>query len=91
MRRDHHRFAEGRRVPGLAGEARDGLPNGRHRGVVMGDLRATDDSEVFPGEVEQVLEVRFEARVVHLWKLKAGKIVSFEQFVDSQPVNDSMK
>lgn len=33
----------------------------------------------------------FEARVVHLWQLKNGKIVSFEQFVDSQPVNDAMK
>lgn len=32
----------------------------------------------------------FEARVAHLWKLKDGKIVSFEQFVDSQPVNNSM-
>ncbi|HEY9008135.1 MAG TPA: nuclear transport factor 2 family protein [Ohtaekwangia sp.] len=33
----------------------------------------------------------FQARVVHLWNLKAGKIVSFEQFVDSQPVNEAMK
>lgn len=33
----------------------------------------------------------FEARVAHLWKLKEGKIVSFEQFVDSQPVNDTFK
>ena len=33
----------------------------------------------------------FEARVAHLWKLKDGRIVSFEQFVDSQPVNNSMK
>ena len=33
----------------------------------------------------------FEARVAHLWKLKDGKIMSFEQFVDSQPVNDSIK
>lgn len=33
----------------------------------------------------------FEARVAHLWKLKDGKIISFEQFVDSQPVNDSIK
>lgn len=33
----------------------------------------------------------FEARVAHLWKLKEGKIVSFEQFVDSQPVNDAFK
>ena len=33
----------------------------------------------------------FEARVTHLWKLKDGKIISFEQFVDSQVVNDAMK
>lgn len=33
----------------------------------------------------------FEARVAHIWKLKDGKIKSFEQFVDSQPVNDVMK
>ena len=33
----------------------------------------------------------FEARVAHVWKLKDRKIVNFEQFVDSQPVNISMK
>jgi uncharacterized protein len=33
----------------------------------------------------------FVARVAHVWKLKGGKIRSFEQFVDSQPVNDAMK
>ena len=33
----------------------------------------------------------FEARVTHLWKLKDGKIVSFEQFVDSKTVVDAMK
>ena len=33
----------------------------------------------------------FEARVAHVWKLRNGKIISFEQFVDSQPVNNSMK
>ena len=33
----------------------------------------------------------FEARVAHIWKLKDGKIKSFEQFVDSQPVNNSMR
>jgi uncharacterized protein len=27
------------------------------------------------------------ARVAHLWKLKNGKIISFEQFVDSKIVN----
>jgi ketosteroid isomerase-like protein len=32
-----------------------------------------------------------EARVAHVWKLKDGKIVRFEQFVDSKPVNDSMR
>ncbi len=33
----------------------------------------------------------FTARVAHVWKLKDGKIVTFEQFVDSQPVNNAMK
>src|SRR6218665_4005164 len=33
----------------------------------------------------------FTARVAHIWKLKDGKITSFEQFVDSQPVNDAIK
>jgi len=33
----------------------------------------------------------FEARVIHLWKLKDGKIINFEQFVDSKIVIDAMK
>jgi ketosteroid isomerase-like protein len=33
----------------------------------------------------------FEARVAHIWKLKEGKIISFEQFVDIQAVNNAMK
>ncbi|MDR7212400.1 ketosteroid isomerase-like protein [Flavobacterium piscis] len=33
----------------------------------------------------------FTARVAHIWKLKDSKIISFEQFVDSQTVNDAMK
>ncbi|MDV7695933.1 nuclear transport factor 2 family protein [Chryseobacterium soli] len=33
----------------------------------------------------------FEARVAHIWKLKNGKIIKFEQFVDSQTVNNAMK
>ena len=33
----------------------------------------------------------FAARVAHIWKLKDSKIIRFEQFVDSQPVNDAMK
>lgn len=32
----------------------------------------------------------FTARVAHLWQLKDGKIKSFEQFVDSKTVSDSM-
>ena len=31
----------------------------------------------------------FKARVAHLWQLKNGKIVSFEQFVDSKTVVDA--
>jgi len=30
-----------------------------------------------------------KARVSHLWQLKDGKIIRFEQFVDSQTVNDT--
>lgn len=33
----------------------------------------------------------FEARVVHLWQFKNGKVISMEQFVDSQTVNDAIK
>ncbi|WP_292008245.1 nuclear transport factor 2 family protein [Chryseobacterium sp.] len=32
----------------------------------------------------------FNARVAHLWKLKDGFIISFEQFVDSKTVVDAM-
>ena len=32
-----------------------------------------------------------KARVAHLWQLKNGKIISFEQFVDSQIINAAMK
>ena|ERR1041385_331630 len=33
----------------------------------------------------------FVARVAHVWKLRDGKITSFEQFVDSVPVVNSMR
>ena len=33
----------------------------------------------------------FKARVAHLWHLKDGKIMSFEQFVDSKTVDASTK
>ncbi|MEI8613703.1 nuclear transport factor 2 family protein [Shewanella sp. PP-He15 brown] len=32
----------------------------------------------------------FSARVAHLWKIHSGKIVSFEQFVDSHTVVNAM-
>ncbi|MDT3309330.1 nuclear transport factor 2 family protein [Shewanella baltica] len=32
----------------------------------------------------------FSARVAHLWKIHSGKIVSFEQFVDSHTVVNTM-
>jgi len=33
----------------------------------------------------------FEARVAHIWKLNNGKIISFEQFVDSKSVDDAIR
>lgn len=33
----------------------------------------------------------FKARVAHVWKLNEGKIISFEQFVDSKTVVDAIK
>ncbi len=33
----------------------------------------------------------FEARVAHIWKLNNGKIISFEQFVDSKSVDESIR
>lgn len=33
----------------------------------------------------------FEARVAHVWQLRDGKIIRFEQFVDSATVCQSMK
>ncbi|QNK64946.1 nuclear transport factor 2 family protein [Pedobacter sp. PAMC26386] len=32
----------------------------------------------------------FKARVAHVWELKDGKIISFEQFVDSKSLTDAM-
>ena len=55
---------------------------------------ADDDKVVAYGTYTGTYKITgksFEARVAHVWKLKDGKIVSFEQFVDSQPVNNAMK
>ena len=58
------------------------------------DYVASDDKVVAFGTYSGTNKITgkpFEARVAHVWKLKEGKIISFEQFVDSQPVNDAMK
>jgi len=58
------------------------------------DYVAGDDKVVAYGTYSGTYKATgkyFEARVAHVWKLKDGKIISFEQFVDSQPVNNAMK
>lgn len=58
------------------------------------DYIASDDKVVAYGTYSGIYKLTnkpFEARVAHIWKLKDGKIVNFEQFVDSQPVNNAMK
>jgi len=58
------------------------------------DYIASDEKVVAYGTYSGTYKLTgkaFETRVAHIWKLKNGKIVSFEQFVDSQLVNDSMK
>ena len=58
------------------------------------DYVASDDKVVAYGTYTGTYKITgkaMEARVAHVWKLKDGKIKSFEQFVDSQPVNDALK
>ena len=58
------------------------------------DYVASEDKVVAYGSYSGTYKISgkyFEARVAHVWKLRDGKIISFEQFVDSQPVNNSMK
>lgn len=58
------------------------------------DYVASDDKVVAYGTYTGIYKKTnkpFEARVAHIWKLTDGKIVSFEQFVDSKLVNDAMK
>jgi ketosteroid isomerase-like protein len=55
---------------------------------------ASDDKVVAFGTYTGTYKITgkaFEARVAHVWRLKESKIISFEQFVDSQPVNNAMK
>ena len=58
------------------------------------DYVASDDKVVAYGTYSGTYKSTnkyFEARVAHIWKLKNGKIISFEQFVDSKTVDDAIK
>lgn len=58
------------------------------------DYVASDDKVVAYGAYTGAYKLTnklFTARVAHIWKLKNSKIISFEQFVDSQSVVDVMK
>ena len=58
------------------------------------DYVASDDKVVAYGTYSGKYKLTgklFEARVAHVWKLKDGKIRSFEQFVDSQSVNNAIQ
>lgn len=58
------------------------------------DYVANDDKVVAYGTYSGTYKITgkpFSARVAHVWKLKDSRIVSFEQFVDSQTVNEAMK
>lgn len=54
------------------------------------DYVASDDKVVAFGTYSGTYKLTgkaFTARVAHVWKLKDGKIISFEQFVDSKVVD----
>jgi len=58
------------------------------------DYVAEEDKVVVLGTYTgtyQQTQKYFEARVAHFWKLHNGKIISFEQFVDSKMVEDATK
>lgn len=58
------------------------------------DYVASDDKVVAYGTYSGTYKLTgksFTTRVAHIWKLKDSKIISFEQFVDSQPVIDAVK
>lgn len=58
------------------------------------DYVASNDKVVAYGTYTGTYKISgksFTARVAHVWKLKDSKIIGFEQFVDSQVVNDAMK
>ena len=55
---------------------------------------ASDDKVVAYGTYTGTYKITnkpFSARVAHIWQLKDSKIIKFEQFVDSKPVNDALE
>lgn len=58
------------------------------------DYAASDNKVIAYGTYTGIYKITgksFAARVAHVWKLNEGKIISFEQFVDSQTVIEAMK
>jgi uncharacterized protein len=58
------------------------------------DYIASDDNVVAYGTYSGVYKLTgkaFKARVAHIWKLKDGKIIRFEQFVDSKMVDEATR
>lgn len=58
------------------------------------DYVANEDKVVAYGTYTGAYKITgktFEARVAHVWKLKEGKIISFEQFVDSKTVDEVLQ
>ena len=61
--------------------------------IAIEDYIVSDDHVVAYGTYSGAYKATgkfFKARVAHLWKVKNGKIISFEQIVDSKPVRDAM-
>ncbi|WP_407500757.1 nuclear transport factor 2 family protein [Elizabethkingia anophelis] len=58
------------------------------------DYVASDNKVVAFGTytgINKITNKAFAARVAHIWHLEYGKIVKFEQFVDSKTVTDAMQ
>ncbi len=58
------------------------------------DYVPSDDKVVAFGTYTGIYKLTgkaFTARVAHVWKLKDGKIISFEQFVDSKTVDEAIR
>lgn len=58
------------------------------------DYVASDNKVVAFGTytgINKVTNKAFASRVAHIWHLEHGKIVKFEQFVDSKTVTDAMQ